>query len=30
MTLTLACAFATASQSHEHAVLAEELGYERA
>ncbi len=30
MTLTLACAFATGSQSHEHAVLAEELGYERA
>jgi len=30
MTLTLACAFATSSQSHDHAAVAEQLGYERA
>ena len=30
MALTLACAFATSEQSHEHARIAEELGYERA
>ena len=29
-TLTLSCAFATSSASHEHAVIAERLGYERA
>ena len=30
MTLTLSCAFATSLQSHEHARIAEDLGYERA
>jgi 5,10-methylenetetrahydromethanopterin reductase len=30
MPLTLSCAFATSNQSHEHARVAEELGYERA
>jgi 5,10-methylenetetrahydromethanopterin reductase len=30
MALTLACAFATSDQSHEHARIAEELGYARA
>jgi 5,10-methylenetetrahydromethanopterin reductase len=30
MTLTLSCAFATSMQSHEHARVAEDLGYERA
>jgi 5,10-methylenetetrahydromethanopterin reductase len=30
MALTLACAFATSDQSHEHARIAEELGYVRA
>ena len=30
MTLTRACAFATSSRSHEHAVVAERLGYQRA
>jgi 5,10-methylenetetrahydromethanopterin reductase len=30
MTLTLSCAFATSLQSHEHARIAEELGYQRA
>jgi 5,10-methylenetetrahydromethanopterin reductase len=30
MALKLACAFATSEQSHEHARIAEELGYERA
>ena len=30
MALTLACAFATSDQSHEHARIAEDLGYERA
>jgi 5,10-methylenetetrahydromethanopterin reductase len=30
VTLTLSCAFATSLQSHEHARVAEELGYERA
>src|SRR6185436_760768 len=30
MALTLACAFATSDQSHEHARIAESLGYERA
>ncbi|HSS11775.1 MAG TPA: LLM class flavin-dependent oxidoreductase [Acidimicrobiales bacterium] len=30
MTLTLSCAFATSLQSHEHARVAEELGYARA
>src|SRR6185437_2243972 len=30
MALTLACAFATSSQSHEHARIAEDLGYARA
>lgn len=30
MTLALSCAFATSEQSHEHARIAEELGYERA
>ena len=30
MALTLSCAFATSSQSHEHAVVTEHLGYERA
>ena len=30
MPLTLACAFATSDQSHEHARIAEDLGYERA
>lgn len=30
MALTLSCAFATSSQSHEHAAVAEQLGYERA
>ena len=30
MTLTLSCAFATSMESHEHARIAEELGYERA
>lgn len=30
MTLTLSCAFATSLQSHEHARIAEELGYRRA
>jgi 5,10-methylenetetrahydromethanopterin reductase len=30
MALTLSCAFATSMQSHEHARIAEELGYERA
>ena len=30
MPLTLSCAFATSSRSHEHARLAEELGYARA
>lgn len=30
MTLTLSCAFATSSASHEHAAVAEGLGYERA
>src|SRR5262245_23143669 len=29
-TVTLSCAFATSEQSHEHARLAEELGYARA
>jgi 5,10-methylenetetrahydromethanopterin reductase len=30
MSLTLSCAFATSSQSHEHARIAEQLGYARA
>ena len=30
MSLTLSCAFATSPQSHEHARIAESLGYERA
>jgi 5,10-methylenetetrahydromethanopterin reductase len=30
MALTLACAFATSNQSHEHARIAEDLGYTRA
>ncbi len=30
MTLTLSCAFATSLESHEHARIAEDLGYERA
>jgi 5,10-methylenetetrahydromethanopterin reductase len=30
MALTLACAFATSDQSHEHARIAEDLGYARA
>ncbi len=30
MPLTLSCAFATSNQSHEHAVVAEQLGYQRA
>ena len=30
MNLTLSCAFATSSASHEHAAIAESLGYERA
>jgi 5,10-methylenetetrahydromethanopterin reductase len=30
MGLTLSCAFATSSQSHEHARIAQDLGYERA
>lgn len=30
MTLKLSCAFATSMQSHEHARIAEDLGYERA
>lgn len=30
MALTLSCAFATSSHSHEHAAVAEQLGYERA
>ncbi len=30
MALKLSCAFATSNQSHEHAVVAERLGYERA
>ncbi len=30
MALTLACAFATSDQSHEHARIAEDLGYQRA
>jgi len=30
MALTLSCAFATSSQSHEHAAIAEQLGYQRA
>jgi 5,10-methylenetetrahydromethanopterin reductase len=30
MALTLSCAFATSTQSHEHARIAEELGYARA
>ena len=30
MALTLSCAFATSSQSHEHARIAEDLGYARA
>ncbi len=30
MTLSLSCAFATSNQSHEHALVAERLGYQRA
>ena len=30
MALTISCAFATSMDTHEHVVLAEELGYERA
>ncbi len=30
MTLTLACAFAASDQHHEHARIAEDLGYARA
>ncbi|HTY55452.1 MAG TPA: LLM class flavin-dependent oxidoreductase, partial [Candidatus Binataceae bacterium] len=30
MALTLSCAFATSSESHEHARIAEQLGYTRA
>ena len=30
MTIKLACAFATSDSSHEHARVAESLGYERA
>jgi hypothetical protein len=30
MTLTLWCAFATSLESHEHAPIAEDLGYTRA
>ena len=30
MTISLSCAFATSSQSHEHAAIAEQLGYKRA
>src|SRR5689334_24068583 len=30
MSITLSCAFATSEQSHEHARIAEELGYARA
>ena len=30
MPLTLSCAFATSNESHEHARIAEELGYARA
>ena len=30
MAVTLSCAFATSNASHEHARIAEDLGYERA
>src|SRR5260221_7038251 len=30
MSITLSCAFATSNESHEHARIAEQLGYQRA